>query len=142
MTPRRWMLVTTGLLLATGCGRTGDVAETSPSPEPAQAVVYQPVTLDIDQLSAPGSARVGQPVTVTLRVVLPDGCHEFSRVEVSREGRAVVFTAHGREAQGVFCTQALEYRDTTARFTPSEAGTYQLRPARGTASPVSLEVSP
>jgi hypothetical protein len=100
------------------------------------SVTYQPVELSVNAIQAPTTGNAGVPLSLAVVVVLPDGCTLFDRLEVATDDMAlrVVVTAHGREAQNVFCTQRLQsltFRTVAATFTPARAGLYHVSASQG-----------
>lgn len=139
MTTRRWLLAAGAIpALMAACGRAPSPVPTStPTPMPtASGFTYAPVKLRISLIEAPATAPVGQPLTVTVTVVLPNGCTEYQAIDtaIAPADDAIVFTARGLEAQHAVCTQILTFHPVTVTLTPTEAGTYTLRGADGEAS--------
>jgi hypothetical protein len=137
------MRVAVGCLIlavcAASCGRTSSPGSFQVEPSASPAASYNPVRLAINAIQGPPSALVGQPVSLTANVVLPDGCTYYDRLDVAVDEATatVLLTARGLEAQGVYCTQnttlALVYKPVTTSFTPAHSGVYTVRTAQGDA---------
>jgi hypothetical protein len=129
MMARRWIPVAIALAaLGAACGRAPTPVGT-PSPAPtASAFTYAPTALRLSAIEIPADAVAGQPVTVTVTVVLPNACTEYRALATTLDAEAnrVVFSATGAVAQQAVCAQILTFEPVAASFTPPRSGRYTL----------------
>jgi hypothetical protein len=114
--------------LGAACGRAPTPAET-PSPAPTVAAsAYAPAALRVSAIDIPADAVAGQPVTVTVTVVLPNACTAYRDLTTTLDAAAnrVVFSATGTVAQQAVCAQILTFEPVAATFTPPRSGRYTL----------------
>jgi hypothetical protein len=114
------------------CGRA-PAPGVAPLPDTTPPPGYTHVALRVSTLEAPPVGQVGQPVTVTAMVVLPDGCvqHDATATLVDDAGARVIVSSRGVEQQEGICTQILTFMPVQVSFTPRRSGTYTITAPEG-----------
>lgn len=111
-------LMAIGMLLAVqGCSQPVVVARPV---QPSSIAYYK----------ADPTGKVGQPVRVVARVMVPSGAYGGSALKavVDEAAKAVTLTATIKDLSepGMAYGQAVGYEDAEARFVPRSAGTYKV----------------
>lgn len=148
MTKDRSALGKVPLLLVISCmGGCTPGAPTQPYPSPGAAPLRVStwwVEKDgvITSLQAPGQSGVGQPVRLSIRMLLGSStCTKFGKVtaEVNEATKEVLVGATQLSLQSngsLVCTADVVYASASVSFTPKEAGTYRV-----TARPFAADTS-
>ncbi|WP_038038094.1 hypothetical protein [Thermorudis peleae] len=74
----------------------------------------------------PEPVAPGQPVTLLVRVLLPDACTTPAAPRVERQGTRITVTLVGQRPADAICAQVVRETTVTVALGPLEAGEYQL----------------
>jgi len=122
-----------GVLAAPRGGTTMTTPSATPDATPPTTPgAASPATPDVSppllQVLAvtPESVRPGQPVTLLVRVLLPDACTTPAMPRVERYGTRITVTLAGQRPADAICAQVVRETTVTVELGPLEAGEYQL----------------
>jgi len=74
----------------------------------------------------PEPVAPGQPVTLLVRVLLPDACTTPAAPRIERQGTRITVTLVGQRPADAICAQVVRETTVTVALGPLEAGEYQL----------------